>query len=152
MIALTEINENNYIDVCSLQVAEDQKAYVANPMRILASAYAMQSQNARVWAVTHGEIVVGVLMVKDLLDEPKCYTLEQFLIDYRYQGQWFGRQALNLIIELLAKEKNYDAIEICVKMGAKHAVDLYKKAGFLDTAYIDPSTPDSYVLRYTFAD
>jgi ribosomal protein S18 acetylase RimI-like enzyme len=146
-----DISENNYLEVCGLEVSEEQKRYVASPMRILASAYAMRNQNARVWAVTHDSVIVGVLMVKELVEEPACYTLEQFMIDYRYQGRGYGKQALKLVMNILAKERIYDSIEICVKMEDVRAIALYQKAGFMDTGYIDPSAPDSYVLKYTFA-
>ena len=150
MVSLVEVNETNYLMVCGLKVTDEQAGYVATPTRILASAYAMQNQNARVWAVTNDEIIVGVLMVKDLLDEPVCYTIEQFMIDHKYQNRGYGGAELKLVIDALSAERKHDIIDICVKIEDKHAIRLYEHAGFVDTGYIDPENPDSFCLRYTF--
>ena len=151
MVKLIEITEENYQIVCSLKVADDQKSFVAPPVGILARAYAKRSRNAHALAVVNGETIIGVVMYMELFEEPACYTIEQFLIDKQYQGNGYGKQALLSVINLLAKERKYEAIEICVKMAALRAISLYRSIGFIDTGYIDPEEPDSYCLRYMFA-
>ena len=106
--------------------------------------------NARALAIAVDETIAGVLMYMELPEEPACYTIEQFLIDHRYQNMGFGKQALQLAIEILSAERKYEAIEICVKKEDKQAIKVYSAAGFVDTGYIDPETPDSLCLRYTF--
>jgi len=108
------------------------------------------SRNARALAIADDETIVGVLMYMELHEEPACYTIEQFLIDKRYQNKGFGKEALRLVIDVLAKERKYGAIEICVKMEASQAIKVYTEAGFSDTGYSDPDEPDSYCLRYSF--
>ena len=153
MISLIDITENNYLKVCELKVAENQQGFVASPVRILASAYAMRNNNARAWAIAdiEAKTIIGVIMVKDLSEDPACYTIEQFLIDHRHQNKGHGKQALKLAVDTLAKEQKYPAIEICVKKEASAAVTLYKNAGFTDTGYTDPENPDSHILRYEFS-
>lgn len=151
MIRLSDINEENYLRVCDLELTAEQTAFVAAPMRILASAYAMRKQNARVWAIMHAETMVGIIMVKELFDDPACYTIEQFLIDYRHQNKGVGKTALQLVLDILSDERTHEIIEICVKMADANAIKLYKNIGFVDTGYIDPANSDSYCLRYTFA-
>jgi len=150
MVALIDVTEENYIEICRLSVSEAQKGYVATPVRILASTYAMRDRNARAWAITNGETIIGVLMVKNLFEEPACYTIEQFMIDYRYQNKGYGKQALKLVINRLSEERRYENIEVCVKMAAVNAVRMYYDVGFFDTGYVDDGAPDSYVLRYSF--
>lgn len=148
MISLKTIDINNYRMVSSLKVAEEQKEYVAPAVSILARTYAMRDQNARAFAIYNDELIVGVLMVRDIYEEPACYDLDQFLIDYRYQHKGYGGQALKLIIEMLSKEHTFNCIELCVKMKDSVAIKMYKNAGFIDTNYIDPDEPDAYILRY----
>ena len=150
MISLIEITEHNYQTVCGLTVTEEQKGYVAPPVSILARAYAKRSRNARALAITDDETIIGVLMYLELPEEPACYTIEQFLIDHRYQNKGNGKKALKLIIDFLAKEKKYGAIEICVKFEATQAIKVYTDTGFADTGYLDPDEPGSYCLRYCF--
>lgn len=150
MILLVEITEDNYREVCGLSVGEGQKGFVASPVSILARAYAKRKRNARALAVANDGVIVGLVMFMDMDEEPACYTIEQFLIDQRYQGRGFGKQALEMVIDILDGERKYEAIEICVKMEDVAAIKMYKNAGFADTGYVDPHDPDSYVLRYVF--
>jgi ribosomal protein S18 acetylase RimI-like enzyme len=150
VVSLAEITEDNFTAVCSLKTTPAQEGYAASPLGILARAYAKRNRNARALAIADDETIVGVLMYMDLFEEPACYTIEQFLIDQRYQGRGYGKQALQQVVDILAKEKKYEAVEICVKTENTHAVKMYESAGFVDTGYIDPDVPDSYCLRYTF--
>ena len=150
MISLIEIDEENYQTVCGLAVAEGQKGYVASPVSILARAYAKRSRNARALAIADDETIIGVLMHMELPEEPACYTIEQLMIDHRYQNKGFGKKALKLVIDALAEERKYDAIEVCVKMEAAQAIKVYTDIGFSDTGFLDPDEPDSYCLRYCF--
>jgi RimJ/RimL family protein N-acetyltransferase len=148
MISVVEINENNYRSVCKLMVSDEQKSFVASPVSILARAYAKRSASARALAITKDEIIIGVIMFLELSKEPSCYTIEQFLIDHLYQNKGYGKQALGLVIEILASERKFETIEICVKKDAAQALHVYKNAGFFDTGYTDPNEPDSYILKY----
>ena len=150
MVSLIDVMENNYLTVCALSVTEEQKGFLVSPTGILARAYAKRNRSARALAITNNETIIGVLMYMELFEEPACYTIEQFLIDFRYQNMGFGGQALQLVIDILAKEGKYKSIEVCVKMKNTHAIRMFKKAGFTDTGYIDPDVPDSYCLRYNF--
>lgn len=150
MVSLIDITEDNYQMVCTLSVADNQKAYVASPVSVLARAYAKRARNARAMAILNDGTIVGVVMFMDVPEEPACYTIEQFLIDHRYQCKGFGKQALKLVIDILISERKYEAVEVCVKTDDSQAIKVYKDIGFIDTGYIDPDEPDSYCLRYSF--
>jgi len=150
MISLIEINEENYMTVCELRVSDEQKGFVASPVSILARAYAKRKANARALAITSNEIIVGVVMFLDLGEEPACYTIEQFLIDYQYQNKGIGKRALKQTMDILKSEGKFKSIEICVKKEAIQALRVYESAGFADTGYTDPNEPDSYILKYDF--
>jgi len=151
MISLIDVTEDNFQTICALKVTEEQQGFLSSPTGILARAYAKRNRNARALAIADNETIIGVLMFMELFEEPACYTIEQFLIDCRYQNKGFGKQALQLAIDILAGERKYESIEVCVKMENVHAIKLFKNAGFKDTGYIDPSVPDSYCLLYKFA-
>lgn len=151
MVSLAEINEENYREVCNLSVCDEQKAYVAPPVSILARVYAKRRRNAQALAILNDETIIGVIMFMELHEEPACYTIEQFLIDYQYQNKGFGKQALRLAIDILANERKFDCIEICVKMKDTQAIKVYNDIGFKDTGYIDPDEPDCFCLRYDFS-
>lgn len=150
MIILKEVNESNWYEISKLQTTEKQKKYVSSSLGIMARAYAMRECRAKVYAIAHNDIYVGIAMVRDMNEEPVCYELQQFFIDFRYQNLGYGTKALKLIIEELEKERKYNNIEVCVKMEDVGAFHLYQKIGFIDTNYISPDVPDAYNLRYTF--
>ena len=72
------------------------------------------------------------------------------MIDRRFQNRGYGTKALNLILELLAAERKYECVEVCVNKEDAPALHVYEKAGFVDTGYIDDDVPDCLNLMYYF--
>ena len=142
MIRLVEIDERNYFRVRQLKVGEDQQRFLDSPLGILARVYVYRAQRARVLAAEKDGEIVGLMLVKDMDEEPACYDLQQFMIDGRFQGRGYGAAALGLLLELLRQEKKYDDAEVCVHRENAAALALFTGAGFLDTGYVDPDAPD----------
>ena len=150
MVNLVEINEENWLDYAGLAVDDSQKHFLASNIGIIARGYVYRACRARVIGIAADGTAVGLALVRDLDEEPACYDLQQFMIDRRFQGRGYGLEALRLILEELEKEHKYDCAEVCVKMDDAQALHVYGKAGFVDTGYIDPDTPDSLNLVYRF--
>ncbi len=150
MLKLVAVNEQNWLEVRQLSVADDQKEFLDSPVGILARGYIYRDCRARVIGIARGDVIVGVALVKDLDEEPACYDLQQFMIDKRYQGKGYGTEALRLILAELEKERKYDCVEVCVKKTDAAALCVYEKVGFADTGYIDDDAPDCLNLMYRF--
>jgi capsular polysaccharide biosynthesis protein len=60
---------------------------VASPIGISVRTYVFRNSNARVIGIQKENRIIGVLMVRNINREPKCYELQQFLIDIRYQNK-----------------------------------------------------------------
>ena len=149
MIKLTEITENNWLDVADLSVKDDQRSYVAPAIGILARGYVYRDCNARIYVIENDGTIVGTALVREFTDEPLGYDLQQFMIDQRYQGKGYGSEALGLILDELRREGHYDHVEVCVKKDDIKAIRLYEKNGFVDSGYIDEDVPDSLnLIRY----
>ena len=142
MIRLAEIDERNFFDVRDLDVGEDQRRFLDSPLGILAGGYVYRAQRARVLAIRDDGKTVGLLLVKDMDEAPACYDLQQFMIDRRFQGRGYGAAALGLLLERLRAEKKYPVAEVCVHRKNAAALALFRRAGFLDTGYVDPDAPD----------
>ncbi|MBP5166376.1 MAG: GNAT family N-acetyltransferase [Oscillospiraceae bacterium] len=142
MFRLTDVNEDNWMEVASLEVREHQKGYLAPAIGIIARGYVYRGCNARVYAFDNDGVIVGAALVREFTDEPLGYDLQQFMIDRRYQGKGFGSAALKLILDELRKENHYDHVEVCVKKEDIEAVHLYEKHGFEDSGYVDEDMPD----------
>ena len=148
MLKLVEINEQNWLEVRRLSVGEDQKGFLDSAVGILARGYVYRGQRARVLGIECDGEMIGVVLVKDLDEEPACYDLQQFMIDARWQGKGYGTEALRLILAMLAEEQKYDCVEVCVKRTDAVALRVYERAGFTDTGYVDEDAPDCLNLMY----
>ncbi|WP_236913731.1 GNAT family N-acetyltransferase [Clostridium sp. Cult2] len=149
---LIDIDESNWTKLITLELSEDQKAHVASPMGILARAYVYRNYNGRVFGIESEENIIGMLMIRDINEEPKCYELQQFLIDSRYQNRGYGYKSLKLILDYLYVERRYENVEVCVRKKYIKAINLYKKIGFKDTGYTDPNVEDAFNLVFSFND
>ena len=150
MIHLIDINESNWLAAARLTVAPEQYAYVADAVGIIARGYVYRDCNARVWGIAKDDVLVGLALVRGLDEEPACYDLQQLMIDAKYQSCGYGTKALGMIIEKLRAEHAYDCVEVCVKKDDEAALHVYKKAGFVDTGYIDECAPDCANLMLYF--
>lgn len=146
MIKLTVVTEDNWLEVASLSVSEDQRKYLAPPIGILARGYVYRNCNANIFVIANEESIVGVALVREFTDEPLGYELQQFMIDQKYQGRGYGSEALRLILEELRMENHFDHVEVCVKKEDSAAIHVYEKLGFVDSGYIDDQVPDSLNL------
>ena len=140
---LISVTEDNWMDVASLSVKEEQKKYVAPAIGILARGYVYRNCNAKIYAFENDGVIVGTALVREFTDEPLGYDLQQFMIDEKYQGKGYGSRALELILDELRKEGRYDHVELCVKKADAEAIRLYGKHGFTDSGYVDEDLPDS---------
>lgn len=146
MITLEMIHEGNWFLADRLSLKPGQERYVRTPMGILAHAYAYRSRNARCYGIFAGQQMVGLAMVHDMTEEPACYHLAQFMIDGREQGKGYGTRALAEILKECRREGKFPRVEVCVHRQDLAAIHLYEKAGFRDTGYLDPDTPDSLCM------
>ena len=149
-VELVEVDESNFGAICALRVREDQRGFLDSVVGILARGYVYRDRRARVFAIASEGTPVGVLLVKDMDEEPACYDLQQFMVDARSQGRGLGTAALRKLLAMLAQERKYDCVEVCVKSTDAPALHVYEKVGFTDTGYIDEDAPDSVNLMFRF--
>ena len=150
MIRLLDVTEENWLEVARLSVNKEQKNFVAPAIGILARGYVYRNCNSRIIVFADDDNIVGAALVRDLDEEPACYDLQEFMIDRRFQNRGYGTKSLNLILELLAAERKYECVEVCVNKEDAPALHVYEKAGFVDTGYIDDDVPDCLNLMYYF--
>ena len=142
MIHLAEITEENWLEAAGLSVRPEQIGFLAPAIGILARGYVYRGCHGRVFLVRDGETAVGLLLVRDFTEEPLGYDLQQFMIDRRFQGRGFGREALRQILALMRAEGRFDRVEVCVKRENRAALGLFSQAGVVDSGYVDEELPD----------
>ena len=111
MIRFEEITNKNIWKVCTLEPFEEQKDFVAENIQSLAEAYATRNEGNNVLplAVYNDDSLIGFVMIgkgtvgneneSDLIKEN--YSFWRFMIDKKYQGKGYGKEAVRLALEFI---------------------------------------------------
>ncbi len=127
MVELREITVENFDDIISLRVAEHQRELVASNVESIAQAWVQPECTPL--AVYHRDTPVGFIMYCIDADDGE-YWLYRFMIDQRYQGQGYGRQALTLVLERIQADRSRRKIFLGVEPDGGASLALYRSLGF----------------------
>ena len=130
-IELVPVNETNRDDVIRLKVTEAQSEYIATNKRSLEAA-GENAEVARPFVIYSDGIAVGFTMFAfepDYEDPDDRYWLWRFMIDEKYQGCGYGKEALKRIIAYF-KENGATNIRLSTKESNVAAIHLYQSFGF----------------------
>lgn len=127
-VLLREISKNTFREICRLSVTDKQNAFIAPNGFSIAEAY-FNRERAWLRGIYANDTPVGFLMLDDQPDKPEYY-LWRFMIDKRFQGMTFGRQALELLIAHVKTRPN--AAELFTSVNPKEGgpQQFYEKSGF----------------------
>ena len=127
MISFREIDRDNFFDVIKLNVAEDQKNFIATNLFSIAQAKAFPECIAL--AVYDDDVLIGFTMY--CIDfEDHEYWIYRLMIDAKYQLKGYGKATMQKLINIIKEDKQHHVIYISFEpdnLGAKH---LYETLGF----------------------
>lgn len=129
MIQLMDITPENWR--VRLEVAKEQKTFVANSAVLLARAYAYRGQRSRAFLICKDNTPVGMGLYHDC-PELDSYDLSQVFIDERYQRCGYGKAATRLILDTLKQDGKYSKVILCYIEGNDAAKRLYEQFGFME--------------------
>ena len=130
-IELKPVDQYNKSDCIRLKVTKAQSEYIASNESSLEAA-AENSDVARPFMIYSDGIAVGFTMFAfepDYEDPDDRYWLWRFMIDEKYQGQGYGKEALKHIISYF-KENGAGNIRLSTKESNVNAIHLYQSFGF----------------------
>jgi len=136
VVTLREVTRDTVDEVLALDVAASQAGrFVASNAKSIAQAH-FYPDNAWFRAIYAGEVLVGFVM---LWDDAAAhdYELWRFMIDGRYQGSGYGRQALELLIEHVRTRPGATALLTGAFPGEGSPIAFYEKLGFVLTGETD---------------
>ena len=130
MIELRPITEDNFIEAFNLRLAPGQERFVSHPIRSLAQAYVYRSQCQPFGIYAKGRMVGYVMVIYDH-DVPE-YDIWHMMIDEQAQGQGYGREALDRVIEYISTKPFGDSGRVALTCSRDNAVAmrLYEAKGF----------------------
>ncbi len=149
-ISLREVTEDSVREICALAVAEDQSQFVAANGTSIAQAHF--SDKAWFRAIYADEIPVGFVMLEDNPSKPEYY-LWRFMIDQRYQGNQYGKRALELVIDHVKTRPHAVELLTSVVQASGGPQQFYEKQGFrLTGEYEDGEAMMSLDLKNNHTD
>ena len=105
-VTLRDITGDNYFQVLELKISPEQEAakFVAPVVRSLADAWFYREEGITYPKTVYAdEDLVGFIMYELDTEEQQVF-IWRFLIDQRYQGKGYGRQTIEVVLEM-AKEQ-----------------------------------------------
>lgn len=81
------------------------------------------------------DMLIGFVMVRQF--EEGKYFLWNYAIDYKYQNQNYGTEALVAFISYMVKEYRMSVLTTTYKSGNECAKKLYERIGFVETDVVD---------------
>lgn len=146
MLKLEKINRNNVADILKLEVFDNQKSFVATNNSSIIEAYIAITENNDVFTfgIYKDDTPIGFLMIgfdvnSDDESTPKIakgnYNIWRFMIDKKFQGKRFGKNAMNLAIEFVNTFPCGTAKYCWLSHESDNEVarGLYKSVGFVET-------------------
>jgi diamine N-acetyltransferase len=133
-VTLREITRETVRAICALEVAPEQRGFVAPNAVSLAQAHFEPSAWFR--AVYAGEMPVGFVMLHESPEEG-AYYLWRFMIAAEHQGKGYGRRALDLAIERVRGLPGATELLTSYVPGDAGPRDFYLRYGFVETGEVE---------------
>lgn len=139
-IALREITRENWRECAQLNVAADQRRFVApNAWSPLQCLYQAPVDTCVPFGIYDGDAMVGFAMygTTEYGDGLTGWEIWRLMVDERYQRKGYGRAALHAMIALMRERLGCDAIIIMFEHTNSAAQQLYESVGFVDTGIME---------------
>jgi diamine N-acetyltransferase len=124
---LKEITRENFWDVISLEVSEDQNDFVTS--NAVSIAQSKVQPECIPLAVYDDNLLVGFVMY--CIDEDDGeYWIYRMMVDKKYQSKGYGKKALKLLLDRIIDDKSHNKVFLGVHKESIAAVKLYESFGF----------------------
>ncbi|MCA9923117.1 MAG: GNAT family N-acetyltransferase [Anaerolineales bacterium] len=130
VVTLREVTKETVRPILKLEVAPEQKGFVAPNAVSIAQAYFEEKAWFR--AIYADETPVGFVMLYDDAEKPE-YFLWRYMIDAKYQGRGYGRSALNLLIDYVKTRPGAKELLVSYVPAEGGPEKFYAKLGFVNT-------------------
>lgn len=143
-----KLTKENYLPILKMEVKEDQRKFVASNAISLAQAHFHDDPWYR--GIYLDDIPIGFIMMEvsddplenlDIIGQP---FLWRFMIDAAFQGQGYGKTAIELAIDEVKTWKNAQALFTSYETGIGSPEGFYLGCGFVNTGVKEE---EEFVMR-----
>ncbi len=134
VVSLREVTADTLRSILRLKVSPQQEQFVADNATSIAQAYF----EPKAWfrAIYADETPVGFVMLYDDTEKPE-YFLWRYMIDSRYQGLGFGRQALLQVIDIVRGRPGATEMLLSYVPAEGSPEPFYAGLGFINTGDVE---------------
>lgn len=134
VVSLREVTKETVRAICRLEVAPEQRGFVAPNAISIAQAHF----EPKAWfrAVYTGEDPVGFVMLYED-GEKSEYFLWRFMIAAEHQGKGYGRKALDLVVERVRSLPGASELVTSYVPGEGSPGGFYLRYGFVETGEVE---------------
>ncbi len=134
VVSLREVTADSLRNILRLKVGPQQEQFVADNAASIAEAHF----EPKAWfrAIYAGETPVGFVMLYDDVEKPE-YFLWRYMIDRRYQGMGFGRQALRQVIDYVRGRPGATEMLLSYVPAEGSPEPFYARLGFVNTGAVE---------------
>lgn len=133
-VTLREVTAESVRAICALEVAPEQRGFVAPNAVSIAQAHFEPSAWFR--AVYAGEEPVGFVMLYEN-QEKEEYFLWRFMVAAEHQGNGYGKRALDLVVEHVRGLPGATELRTSYVPGKAGPRDFYLRYGFVETGEVE---------------
>lgn len=132
-VTLREITRDSVRAICKLEVAPEQRGFVAPNAVSIAQAHF----EPKAWfrAIYAGDTPVGFVMLRDDA-EAEDYFLWRLMVAAEHQGKGYGRRALDLLVEHVRSRPGARTLRSSYIPGDAGPAGFYRRYGFVETGEI----------------
>lgn len=147
-IKLINITSDNWEKICCLHPGKEGAEYVASNSFSIA-----QSVFEKGWVIkgiAKGDLLIGFTMY-GFSEELQEYELCRFMIDHRYQGNGYGKEALKIIIDEMFNQYGCEKIYLSTDPNNLKGKHIYENAGFVftgETCGDEEDLEEIFCLKY----
>lgn len=128
MISLRSIDQSNWEECINLKPKQEQQRFIASNLYSIAEAQFLPDFVTK--SIYFEEILVGFAMYGKA-PEDSNYWIYRFMIDNRFQGRGYGKNAMKLIInDVEMKDDRTDILMLGYNPENDSARKFYEKVGF----------------------
>lgn len=126
-ISFRDINDTNEDIVRKIELKPEQEGFIETVDECLKEANTYKEWNPV--AIYYGEEIIGFAMYGSF--GPNKHTwIDRIMIDGKYQGKGFGKNAIISLIDIVSKKYGVNTIYLSIIEGNAVAYNLYKSIGF----------------------
>jgi len=132
-VTLKSITSENWRQCSKLEVADDQRSWVAPNVTSLAESAFEPEAKLVPLAVYDGDTMVGFVMCGHPHYQGRdVWAIFRLMVDKDQQGNGYGRAAMEQVIQIIADQPDCTEIYISYQPENVIAEKLYESMGFLD--------------------